>query len=531
VTPPHAPASEYEPLFAGASADLSHILFEAHDSLTPGAPYPGSTYADLYELIDGSLSFVGILPDGLPAEHGSGAGGGESLVTGEPQQYRHAISSDGSRVFFTALVPKTGGFFYRKLYMREHNASTIDVSPSQRTVPDPNGPQDARFMTASSDGAKVFFTSRQALTDEARTGPHDEGNDLYVYDIAAGTLTDLTADSEPGDLAGANVLGQDIAGASADGSYVYFAATGKLAPGAVSQAPNLYVVHDNGGTWERPKLIATLSDSRDDSNWFLPGARTARITPNGRYLVFTALASLTGYDNTDAATGQPDREVFRYDAVLASLTCVSCNPSGSRPIGAATIRSESSELNPQRYISEDGGRVFFETTDALLPGDTNGRQDIYEWEADGKGSCERPEGCVFLISTGHGDEDSYFLDATPSGDDVFFTARQQLVGQDKDNLVDLYDARVGGGFPYTPPPAPCAGEACRPAPSQAPLFGLPSSSALSGQGNIAAAAPTTTPPKHHKRHHKRRKARRRANHAHRAGKAANPGRTRGERGR
>jgi sugar lactone lactonase YvrE len=532
VTPPHTPPSEYEPLFAGASSDLSHILFEAHDSLTPGAPYPGSSYADLYELIDGTLSFIAILPDGRPAEHGAGAGGGVTLETGEPEPYGHAISSDGSRVFFTAREPKAGGF-YRKLYMRENNATTIDVSPSQRSTPDPNGPQEIRFMTASSDGAKVFFTSGQELTDNANTGQHalqDVGIDLYVYDVGTGKLTDLTPDSEPGDLLGANVLGQDVVGASADGSYIYFAATGKLATRAVSGVPNLYVVHDNGGAWEQPKLIATLPNSQDDSNWLLPEKRTARVTPDGRYLVFTALARLTEYDNTDAATGQPDLEVFRYDAVTGGLTCISCNPSGSRPIGPATIGAESG-LRPQRYMSEDGQRVFFESKDALAPGDTNGRQDVYEWEAGGKGSCQKPEGCVFLISTGQNDEDSYLLDASPSGDDVFFTTRQQLVGQDRDNLVDLYDARVGGGFPYTPPAAPCVGEGCRPAPSQAPLFGLPSSSTFSGQGNIAAPRPPSKPPKHHRRHHKRRKPSRRASRAHRAGKAARHRRTHGGSGR
>jgi NHL repeat/WD40-like Beta Propeller Repeat len=530
VTPPHTPASTYEPVFAGASADLSHILFEAHDALTPDAPYPGSLYADLYEVTDAGLSFVGILPNGSAAQYGSGAGGGVKLETAETFPYEHAISSDGSRVFFTALEPKLGGAFYKKLYMREKNASTIDVSPSQRTTPDPHGPRDINFMTAASDGSEVFFTSHQALTDDANTGPRGEGNDLYVYDVEAGKLTDLTPDREPGDPEGASVLQQDLVGASADGSYIYFAATGKLVPGAVSGAPNLYVVHNNGSAWEEPKLIATLPNSEDSSNWLLPGLRTARVTPDGRFLAFTSLASLTGYDNTDAATGQPDREVYRYDAVTGRLTCVSCNPSGSRPIGNATIRSESSELRPQRYISDDGQRVFFESSDALVPGDTNGRQDVYEWEADGKGSCQKSEGCVYLISTGQSDGESYFLDASPSGDDVFFTTRQQLVAQDQDDLIDLYDARVGGGFPYTQPAVPCAGEGCRPAPSQPPLFGSPSSSTFFGQGNLAPAAPATKPPKHHKRRHKRRKTKR-AGHARRTVKAAHRARAHGGSGR
>ena len=65
---------------------------------------------------------------------------------------------------------------------------------------------------------------------------------------------------------------------------------------------------------------------------------------------------------------------------------------------------------------------------------------------------------------------------------MFFFTRQALVGQDEDELVDLYDARVGGGIAAQnppPPAAPCLGEACHPAQAPVPAVGLPVSQVFS----------------------------------------------------
>ena len=97
-----------------------------------------------------------------------------------------------------------------------------------------------------------------------------------------------------------------------------------------------------------------------------------------------------------------------------------------------------------RDLSADGSRVFFETEEALLAADSNSVMDVYEWEREGAGSCVRDGGgCLYLISSGVSSEPSYFAQASSSGGDVFFFTRQSLVGQDEDELVDLYDAREG----------------------------------------------------------------------------------------
>lgn len=268
--------------------------------------------------------------------------------------------------------------------------------------------------------------------------------------------------------------------------------------------------------------------------------------------------SLTGYHNRDAVSGEPDEEVYLYDAGDGRLACASCDPTGARPTGrqygedgdyggngilgggdrvwppttwlAANIPawtpytggsyvSGAIALYQSRYLS-DSGRLFFDSGDALVPQDVNGTWDVYEYEPEGAGSCNpasvsgtvvyRPErktasgevepaGCVGLISSGHSAEQSAFMDASESGDDVFFLTSSQLVPQDVDTYPDVYDAHVCStavpclSAAVSPPPCDTA-DSCKAEPLQQPLvFGPPSSETFSGAGNIVSLVPAPTP--------------------------------------
>ena len=73
-----------------------------------------------------------------------------------------------------------------------------------------------------------------------------------------------------------------------------------------------------------------------------------------------------------------------------------------------------------RLLSADGTRVFFQTAEALVSGDTNSVNDVYEWEAPGSGSCEvgssaysgGNRGCLYLLSPANSLLPSYFADAS-----------------------------------------------------------------------------------------------------------------------
>jgi hypothetical protein len=276
-------------------------------------------------------------------------------------------------------------------------------------------------------------------------------------------------------------------------------------------------------------LIAQLS-GKDYPDWDGGqgglGKLTARVSPNGRWLAFMSQLPLSGYDNSDAASGKADEEVFLYHAEeggAGKLECASCNPSGARPEGAEygantliggflvweggtwlaanipgyTPYQQETALYQSRYLSDEG-RLFFNSNDALVPEDENANQDVYEYEPPGVGSCSEgaaafhasADGCLALVSSGHATGESAFVDASESGDDVFFLTSEELAKNDIDTARDLYDAHVCSSAADCAeegsPPSPCeSAEACHAPASPPASFALPPSASSTGEGNLA----------------------------------------------
>jgi len=459
--------------FAGATAGFEHVFFTAKGKLTSDAPMaPGQS---LYEWsASEGLSLVSVLPSGTPATPSSttafGAKGNECAAS---NIVRNAISANGSRIFWTL------GGASPQLLARVDGSQTIALDDIQGGTGPAGGGQ---FWAASRDGSKVFFTAAGKLT------PGAGSQSLYLYDFDAPEGSRLSAiATAPG---ATDVKG--VLGAGDDGAYVYFTAGSALDGGAVGGQNNLYLWHRGEGV----RFIATLQAGLADlSNWNpLPRAQTARVSPDGRHLAFVSAKSLTGYENRDQATGQPVSEAFLYDALSEELICASCNPTGALPIGGTELPTWSTPYEQPRSLSDDGGRLYFMSSDALALRDSNGAQDVYQYERTGVGGCSVQSltfsasagGCIDLISTGSESGDAQFLDASSDGRDVFFSTPQRLVAQDEDERYDIYDARIGGGFA---PPAPvfeCSGESCRPsAPVPAPPS--PTSSSFQGAGNVPEA--------------------------------------------
>ncbi len=368
-------------------------------------------------------------------------------------------------------------------------------------------------------------------------------------------LSDLTAPPTTGE----NAALRGVLGASEDGSYVYIVATGVLSSGGQPGQNNLYALHEEGGTWST-KFIATLSSEDLPDWAPSPALplvaesqrQTVRVSPNGHYLAFMSNRRLTGYNNTDVNEegGQhADEEVFLYNAVTAAIACASCNPSGARPRGVldqteagegiglvvdrvgtwlsaravptdhwlagsvpgATPLTIATALRQPRYLS-DSGRLFFTSADALVPeaaGKTRpetivpggkpaavGVENVYQYEPTGAGNCANEAGCVGLISSGTSQKESALLDASTSGNDVFFVTDSKLLPQDIDSSYDVYDARVCSSespcqVPPSPSAAPCASsEQCRSSGSSAQTFQPPLTSTFSGPGNVTHVLPT-----------------------------------------
>jgi DNA-binding beta-propeller fold protein YncE len=529
----------YLPLFVdrflSATSDLSHVVLQSSVALTGASSGPG-----LYEWAAGKLKFVSMLPAGTPAH--------------EPELgYYHvaanAISSDGTRIIWTSKEENTGnGHLYIRDTVAGETGETVQLDKAQGKTPEPEQ-GSARFQTASADGSRVFFTDKQRLTADSTAEPGQGAgkSDLYECEIVevGGKLVchlkDLTVDPNAGEHAAVQGL---LLGANEDGSSVYLVAQGVLAVinkngengnGETPEAgkDNLYELHYSGTEWTTT-FIAVLS-TEDRPEWEGNGIAnsaflTARVSPSGRYLAFMSAASPTGYDNEDATSKRVgerlDEEVYLYDSTKASLRCVSCNPSGARPTGVLdtveageglgllvdrrkvwvghwlagnipgwTAQSLVSALFQSRYLS-DSGRLFFNSPDHLVPQAANGKENVYQYEPSGLGSCESPSGaCVSLISSGSSGRESAFLEATPDGSGVFFITASQLLSQDTDTAFDIYDARVcTSESPCLSPPSPAPPgcgtvNACRPAsPSQQASIGASGGATFSGAGNIAPLA-------------------------------------------
>jgi hypothetical protein len=461
---PVDPAQDGLPRFVGASADASKVVFESTRALTADAPPENIAGLQTlpYEWSPGGVRLVGVLPGpGDQPALGDVTAGQGALQAEVSYPGDNAVSANGRLVFFTVTDRADAGAghhdFDRALFVREDGSDTVVVSRSQGSDPGVEG--GATFLGARrEDGAIAFFAGDRPLTDSSTAQPG--GADLYRWDRNAPPgqrLDDLTTE----DPAGAGVLGE--VGMSDDATRLYFAATGALTAGAPATGPKLYLWQQGEGV----RYIAPL-DRSDGNVWgslLIFGAREglyrdARVSHDGRFLVFVSRTPLT----PDAPHGV--RSVYRYDAETGDIDCASCSSSASsEPLDSAlvSIPAPFPGLAPTptpflpRNLSADGQQIFFETAAALLPGDTDGRIDVYRW---------RPAG-LRLISSGTSSGDSRFLDASEDGTDVYFTTRQRLTSADSDDLIDLYDARADGGFPaVAPAPAECDGDECQgPAPA------------------------------------------------------------------
>lgn len=401
----------------GGSSDASRIFFDTPEALTPDAVEGGGNGFFIWENLYEWHEGKLKLASLIP----SSGGGEESAPEGtsgaeEWIQVTSPVSTDGLRA---AFWDNASGHSF----LREDGARSLDMGPGV-------------FRGGSADLSKIFLRS----------------STLYRFEPETETVTDLLASALPGPEHGG-----DLVAVSRDGEYAYFVSPARFHAGEnPSGGRALYLWHNGQVTF-----IAKENGTTATAGF----ANTYRVSPDGRRLSFAATERLTAYDNNG------ESEVYTYDATTDRLTCVSCNPSGQSPTGASMVPTppESNRRSWQPGVRDDGS-IFFSSRDALVPEDVNGKTDVYEWK----------EGRVRLISTGTSGSVSYLASSSVSGNDVFFLTRQRLVPSDQDDNVDIYDARVGGGFPQAAPPNPCEGiEGCHGAGSSAPPFDDPASGSFS----------------------------------------------------
>jgi hypothetical protein len=453
---------------AGNSGDGSHVFFETTVALptAPGTPaFTPTTGEAVYERYGGHTYLVGVLPDGsVPACGAEIANGGQNASNAVPTYNSPAIAPDGSNfVFRTPGWRACPGGNTPTLYLREHNGT-----PQARTVELPGD----GLLARSADGSKLLTTDNPFYK-------RSNGN-IYVYDIPTGQTT---------------VIGQgELVAFSPDLSHVYYMEGRYQASSGLGTSGTQISLYENGTS--KPVLDATAA-AGFSSEFFSTAAQPdnyASTTPDGSKLLFLDRANLTSYNSEDPTClvvnshiGLKEAhcaEAYLYDAANGSVTCVSCNPNGTPPVASVAlfqrVNAHQAEGSIASFIptemenlSPDGSRVFFETEEALVPQDTNGVYDVYE----------REDGHYYLLSSGHGSYGSYLDGVGNNGNDIFIQSTDNLLPQDLENSQLVYDARVGGGFPYTPPVYGCDSGQCQGPQTPAPIFAPPPSSTFSGLGN------------------------------------------------
>ncbi|HEU4738060.1 MAG TPA: hypothetical protein VFS54_03135 [Solirubrobacterales bacterium] len=435
--------------------DGAHVVFSTENEsskepvkLEPDAPPTGTTA--VYDRTIG--------PKGEEETHTVSLLPGDVTPAAGQNAFFQGASADAEGIAFSISTKPSGA--EGTLYLRVNNETTYKIG------------EKVEFAGVSEGGARIFYV---------------EGGNLEAFDVASEEVIDFAA---TGDAVAVNVAN--------DGSRAYFVSEevlgGTNPEGAEAQAgeQNLYLseegeisfvatVTDRDVDGEKPPLEAELADGL--GLWTeVVGGQVAkdpsRLNPDGSVLLFQSRANITGYPESEFP------QIYRYDTGAGSLQCISCIPTKTPASGGASLESYTFDpistpnpFTPYGFVpnlTPDGNRVFFDSTEALVSRDSDKVSDVYEWEANGVGSCAQPQGCVYLISTGQSQQPNFLYGHSSDGRDVFFTTTDTLTGWDSaSGSPSIYDARVGGGFPEPVNPGICVGDGCRPSVTPAPVFEKP----------------------------------------------------------
>ncbi|MHB8241304.1 MAG: hypothetical protein ACYDHN_04875 [Solirubrobacteraceae bacterium] len=527
-----------------ATADGSHAFFSSRAQLTGDAP--STTLVNLANLhpfysapytisveIGGVKETTALLGESVtPAEIQAAIGGLPIVGVGH-------VSVTEERVTITGLPHATVTLNPGRFYLEEYGGPgtdtyTVEVNGvSQTTAPLSESASSAEVQAALEALSNVgagnvtvelpLATFSSTVMDHNQVhmrsagggvyGPSATGTNeapilTYDFDLATDTLTYLPS-----------ATGDELIATASDGSWL-------LLENRQTSPAQLEL-------WKRGSGSATPVVQMPGGEIPRDMALPVQVAADNRAFVFETAANIAGFNNG----GGGAKEVYRYDIAADELDCISCTPKGIPPTGGSLsydqpetwdyeFNGESHAINENHDLSADGNRVLFDTRDALVPQDTNGTEDVYEWE----------DGNVFLISTGISAQPSHLLDGNFDGGDAFFATAQGLAPGDTDGGYDVYDARIP--HPGDNPPAsavPCQGDVCQGPPSIASLLGAPASATFSGLGNPAPAVtpkPVTkkvTPKKKKRRKKKKKtgKAKSKTTHGKRAARTSSDSKAKG----
>jgi hypothetical protein len=367
----------FDAFFHAVSADGTRVIFDTDESLVAGDT---DVSTDVYERSGGTTTLVSA---GTPGNNAVPA-----LFAG--------MSGDGTRIFFEteeSLVAADTDILF-DVYQRSGGATTL-VSTGTSAG---NGPQDTTFRGASVNGTRVFFQTEESFS------PADTDTASDVYERSGGATTLVSAP-------GTGNFAASWEGNSSDGSRVFFETREPLVAGDTDSSIDVY--ERSGGT---SKLVTAGTPGNAAFD-----ARFVDNSADGNRVFFETQEKL--------AAGDTDSSFDVYERTGGTTTTwLSTGTAGGNGFFDASFGG----------ASRDGSRVMIESAEKLMASDTDSFTDVYERYA---GTTTH----ISIGTSGGNAAIASFFDAVSTdGSRVFFDTRESLLPGDTDAARDLYAADVAG---------------------------------------------------------------------------------------
>ncbi len=299
---------------------------------------------------------VGDVVDEQPLNNPTLVSVSSSGALADDYSFAPAFSVDGRYVVFESsatTLDGAGAPYSTGVYLHDLQTGSTQRISTNAAGGFGNGNSDGAAF--SPDGHKVMFRS---YASDLVAGDTNGAADIFVKDLTTGAIARVSTGAGDVEATGGAINGGSYgASFSGDGSLVVFASYATNLVGNDSGAAlDIFVKDLTSGAVDRMSVTAAGVEGNFDS-------ADASFSPDGRYVVFSSLASNLVADDTNSA-----RDIFVKDRQTGALTRVSTDANGAQGDGDST----------RAIFAPDGLHLLIESTAGnLVAGDTFNTPDIF----------------------------------------------------------------------------------------------------------------------------------------------------------
>jgi hypothetical protein len=339
------------------------------------------------------------------------------------------ISGDGNKIVFesnaTDLVSGVADSNSTSdVFLYDVAAGTLTLV-SHSSIPNQTGNGSSTEARISDDGSKIVFSSHSTDLVNGVTDSNG-GDDIFLYDSAAGTLSLVSKNTVSNQTGNGSCFDVQISG---NGSKIVFSSRATDLVSGVMDANNfsadVFLYDVAGGT------LAVVSQSTTPNQTGNGLSRKAQISGDGSTIVFHSSATnlVSGM-----ADGNGNFDVFLYDVAVGTINLVS---------KSSIFNRTGNKYSAEPQISDDGNKiVFYSLASDLVSGatDDNDAFDVFLYDV--------AAGTLTVVSQSiTPGESSYVSDISDNGSKVVLRSNSS----DLDGVMDgngqedifLYDALAG----------------------------------------------------------------------------------------